>query len=687
MLFTDGPRSSTLQHGAELQASTSAYSYKPLEPRHIRLFRATQSGSDISCEMKHFSLEDCPQFNALSYAWGSGSFSQRISFQDNKYHLITGHLHQGLISVLTLLSPPWLWVDQICIDQSDSEDKASQVALMGDIYASATRTIVWLGQNYQKSDLAMSHVEGIAELIRGYEFDANLVTQTPVELGFPHEDEQVWPAFQCLFSRPWWKRLWIIQEAIKAQDVVFVVGNQLASYDNFITLASAHERLIRLVVNGTHVLGILTGLSKAFYCLRNETLGHIDEFRTGKSAAVNGKPGANSAAQFAANMFGVLEFSRNQLCGEPVDRVYAILGLVGDYMRENIKIDYSEENKEQYWRVYLQFHRLLISLFLDGGYLFTTITSGSHTSTTPDPLPSWCPELVNPQHISRPYLPQPGAGSIPSCAEWKPDYRMIEPCNSNLSILHVTGVRVDLIKTIIPLWSAPRPVRFDKFTCGDATNIKKLLMPCFKLAETLRKSSEDFTWMDTLFRTWVMNTRAYSNDRYPADTIGTDCLAFMNRLTAIINHSHHEHDLNATEVSEEATRYASSFFEYTRGRAVFMTEEGKLGMCDAAAEVGDEVAIWFNCAYPVVQRVLPGKGGCEQPKSKNEAIDSTEATTTHDNTDVHDRSWLPGKFPGERREQQHRRLLGHCYVDGLMHGEIFSERDFGTEGYSNFLIV
>lgn len=675
-----GPLQDTTQVEKAQDGNTDAYAYNALQPRHIRLIRVIDFTNEISCEMKHFPLEVCPQYHALSYAWGSRSFSHRILFENTKHHLITEHLHQALANIVPLLSPSWLWIDQICINQNNSKDKAEQVALMGEIYARAVQTIVWLGPSYEKSDLAMSYVEGVAELIRNYDFDASMATLSPVELGFPHEDEQVWPAFQRLFQRPWWRRLWIVQEAIKAQDIVFVAGNQAASYGDFITLASAHEKFIQLVPNGTYKLGILAGLSKAFYGLRNDVLCTIEHFRSGRYASVDGEPKDDNVLQFTGNAITVLEFSRNQLCTEPVDRVYAILGLVGSHVRDKIKIDYRDENREQYWRTYLHFHRHLIDIFRDGGYFPTTLIYGRHTSNTSKSLPSWCPDLLNPSAISLPGAVS--AGNVPSSASWKPNYRMIGPCNSNPGILHATGVRVDTIETLIPLWSAPTPLRFDKFTCGDATNVKLGMAPCFKLAETMKKSPQDLEWMYALFRTWVMNTGAFTADPYPTSTLGTDCLAFINRLTAIIDHHHHGKELDAGEVTEEASRYASAFFHYTRGRAFFVTEGGKLGMCDAAAAVGDEIAIWFNCAYPVVQRVLPGVGGCGIPSTS-----SGSAETMIDTTNSGAKSWLPGRFPGERREQQHRKLLGVCYVDGLMHGEIFSERDLGTEGYSNFLIV
>lgn len=88
-----------------------------------------------------------------------------------------------------------VWVDALCINQQDKDERASQVRLMGQIYSRATSVAIWIGPEYEESDLAMQLLHKVAQnaIDPGYIKS----TRNPDSL-----------ALFNLFKRGYWKRLW-----------------------------------------------------------------------------------------------------------------------------------------------------------------------------------------------------------------------------------------------------------------------------------------------------------------------------------------------------------------------------------------------------------------------------------------------------------------------------------------------
>jgi hypothetical protein len=133
--------------------------------RDIRLLKLHPPGTGlpnattddfISCELEEVAFSDNPKYEAFSYAWG---FSPRdypvivmpAMSQTEKPCMATALLtNPSLYTALKLLRHPTqsraLWIDQLCINQDDNEEKSKQVVLMADIYKNAQQTLIWLGE-------------------------------------------------------------------------------------------------------------------------------------------------------------------------------------------------------------------------------------------------------------------------------------------------------------------------------------------------------------------------------------------------------------------------------------------------------------------------------------------------------------------------------------------------------------
>jgi hypothetical protein len=103
-----------------------------------------------------FWLDD-PQtlsFTAMSYTWGNPTANKAIE--------IDGHIFKTTASVYEMLlhieHGIWLWIDALCINQADFDERATQVKLMGSIYSMANRVVIWLGPASEDSGLAIDFI-------------------------------------------------------------------------------------------------------------------------------------------------------------------------------------------------------------------------------------------------------------------------------------------------------------------------------------------------------------------------------------------------------------------------------------------------------------------------------------------------------------------------------------------------
>jgi hypothetical protein len=137
----------------------STYEYQPLEGnrviRLVELSPALSANSPLRCNIVHVALERKPVYTALSYEW-KGEERDHLLTRNGKTTLwITSNCHAALTRSRRKVSSRTLWIDAICINQTDLPERNAQVSLMADIYKSSQYTAVWLGEAGGESDLAL----------------------------------------------------------------------------------------------------------------------------------------------------------------------------------------------------------------------------------------------------------------------------------------------------------------------------------------------------------------------------------------------------------------------------------------------------------------------------------------------------------------------------------------------------
>ncbi|OQV06843.1 hypothetical protein CLAIMM_11361 [Cladophialophora immunda] len=116
----------------------------------------------LECTLEHFAFDQCPEYRALSYAWGHEDRSMPIIVDGNSV-LVTTNLLYALLQFRSKDIRSWLWIDMICIDQSNDVEKSEQVQRMRSIYQNAKEVTAWLGPN----NLTMANNETMLTKLKG----------------------------------------------------------------------------------------------------------------------------------------------------------------------------------------------------------------------------------------------------------------------------------------------------------------------------------------------------------------------------------------------------------------------------------------------------------------------------------------------------------------------------------------
>ncbi|KAH6640037.1 heterokaryon incompatibility protein-domain-containing protein [Truncatella angustata] len=189
--------------------------------------------SPLSCTLEPYDLdsEHIQPYEAISYVWGDPRPTEPISIND-KATFAT----QSLASALQQLRLPdidrRLWADAICINQSDLNEKGYAVTMMGSIYESASRVIVWLGTDM--SGTAQTAIDVIKSFNRLVE--KQLTPQQFHKAWGPlHDPDGMIKRNQLehavrLFGNVWFRRAWVLQEVGVAKDALLAYGSATVDF-------------------------------------------------------------------------------------------------------------------------------------------------------------------------------------------------------------------------------------------------------------------------------------------------------------------------------------------------------------------------------------------------------------------------------------------------------------------------
>ena len=391
--------------------SSMSYSYTPIDAarRAFRLItvlppQKTLIGVTLRVKISECDLTAPAHYDALSYVWGQGRATRKIIVETDtgprSLH-ITPALEQAL-SAIQGTAP--LFVDQICINQGDDAEKAHQVQLMQHVYSSCRRTIVWLGPATRLSDSWFACVqdiseEGVLSWVMGprvahfmHVFDAVMDPAVDVDeqdrrdrddilaLLDRYGDEYDISGYMDVLDRPWFNRLWIIQEACLAPSVVFICGDKTLCFDCF------RAGMLFYSIYNTHwVRQVTRPPTAAELRLRDavfpKTVGFSRMFQERKAIHQTGKRRGFYDLVLKYNVDAEHDKIGAALAE---DRIFGLLGLADaqDTMRKRVHVRY---NKDQVAKVYTETAALLLEHDVD-------VILFSQFPKTTKGLPSWVPD-------------------------------------------------------------------------------------------------------------------------------------------------------------------------------------------------------------------------------------------------------------------------------------------------------
>lgn len=205
--------------------SIEKLTYQRLGENTIRLLvvRPGKQNEPIQCDLSEVAHNSGTSYEALSYTWGSSEYSQSIAV--SKKHLLVGwNLYHALKSLRLSDKARTIWVDALCINQDDILERNEQVLLMKRIYQKAKNVLVYLGESSDDIDVALS--DSMASQLR-------LVMPRTISPDFNAKRAK---ALMTLFYRPYWRRVWIIQEILSASNLEILCGTNSIPWLHFMSM-------------------------------------------------------------------------------------------------------------------------------------------------------------------------------------------------------------------------------------------------------------------------------------------------------------------------------------------------------------------------------------------------------------------------------------------------------------------
>lgn len=384
-----------------LSAATMPLCYEPLESssRQIRLLELLPSiDGQVNGRLHIASLDDQPVFNALSYVWGVEEDPKTITINGEAIKA-KKNLRAALLRLQDSDSQA-IWIDAICIDQENIDEKNSQLPLMRAIYTQALRVIIWLGEGNKYLDALFQWVEHL-EVAKADRSEASS-TATLTNL---KGSEKAFISYIDFFFLPYWQRMWTFQElALSRNDPICLYGGYRGGLS---ILANEQEQEQKddeeereegelLFHRRKHILEAeLARLDPIVYGAGNTT--HIPGAL--KSAQVLGvRFGIKKALAYSnidgndEDLFILLHATIGRKCHDPRDRIYALQGL-SESFRMTYPADYGKNNPVE--NVLVSAALWMLEHEEDGndGSLFRFFGMRSSRFSDNLALPSWIPDF------------------------------------------------------------------------------------------------------------------------------------------------------------------------------------------------------------------------------------------------------------------------------------------------------
>lgn len=678
--------------------------------RLLKIHEAFSPEHRIECSLQNFSLAEKPSYCVLSYTWGPairvdspGNVSpfagedQQILCNDLPF-LVTENLQDALQQLRRSRYLGWLWVDAVCINQSNAEERALQAARMGQICQSALETILWLGKDESGAEEMQWGIDYITPRVLqlGPTFwSSQQLTDPKLKSVFGVEDfdRSLFGIKNLLSTRRWFSRPWVVPEVALAPVICVRIGKRHFSWTDLANLS-----IVLVGILGDQGPGAKpSDLDQRFYAasrfierlqrlrslMPRTTAGHeigpslelSEAYRT-----LQTQYGAETELEMAAAWTTYLLFQiQNSGSSERHDRIYAILSLARSFsskVDELVTIDYRQSTARAY-------RSLTEALLLNSRYLNTLTHVGDISNHQIADPPSWTVDYSSPK-MTTPILDFSPAVQFDAsrASETSPFARKIEQTR-----LILAGAQFEQITAVLP---APADevikevAHFEEFM-NFASRLPDQYLNGQSRTEVLWRvmmmdsdeierrgtdgvdvptsSAKGFqAWLIHMIGQWVI-TSMHQRGVEP-ETANESARQFFTRLyptTGIEVPKKYQAD-DDTFTSYHGTLmlpFIRSALERLQGRKLFQTSTGLVGLGPSSLRTSCNDQVWLirDSRTPLVLR--PNRGTRKkqsQQQQKQESKDKIPNTT----------------LEPEESESDTFLLVGEAYLHGFMHGEMLA---------------
>ena len=537
--------------------------------RILRILPSAQFKDPLICSLTTASLDTNPQYIALSYTWGAPVRVTNLILHGHHFP-ITANLSTAL---RRLREAKWqmVWVDAVCINQDDTEERSLQVLSMKRIYQQALHVCVYLGED---------RVMGRSPLANALDLFLKPSKRANPNFGFNDLMPPMRDAWIDAFSRPWFSRVWVLQEATASTNTFLICGKFGIPFDV----------LIRGVFIEQAKLDYLH-LSPA--SMNATTLQAIEQGIQGVAIITKIKSSRDQQAPIA--FLDLLEMCRSCNATDPRDKIYALLGLMPDI--EGLpKPDYGLDVKQ----VYHKYAHFLLSQGVGADILHSAGRSRAVLQ-----LPSWVPDWSfhsgTLEHWTR-VVKAWGDRQLQASGDFEPSIKVNDDDSNNLM---VQGSMIDSILALGPEMESRRWTNARNFLAWDEASralieshelqteplserwweiyCLTLIMGCIPTDRTkIKKPVEDYGRMtERLHRGETIASQEGSSTPY------------FSRLTVFSGQE---------DADLEAIQYHKYVQQFTYRRRICVTCNGFVGLVPGSVIEGDQIAVILGGGTPFILR-------------------------------------------------------------------------------------